>query len=391
MRILMMVWLGVLLSGCSVLFPGEDAAPPPAPGVPTVGAAMAGFDDNGSVAVIDETGLDFAEKRTMAVYRQVSPSVVNVTTQVIQRGFNYLYRPLEGAGSGFVIDTQGHILTNYHVIREAQSIEITFFDETSAPAQVVGIDPPNDIAVLRVENPPAWLRPVELGTSANVMVGQRAIVIGNPFGQFGGTLTTGVVSALDRTIEGRDGRNISGVIQTDAAINQGNSGGPLLDSAGRVIGMNTAIFSPSGINAGIGFAVPVDTIRRVLPDLLEFGRYRHPWLGINYAYRLTPGLAQGLGLPVEQGLLLVEMFPNSPMLEAGIRGAQGEAILGNQIIFAGGDILTAIDEQSITSMEQLRTILDQRYSVDDTLTLTIWRDNASQQIDVTLIEEPFRY
>ncbi|MCB0198410.1 MAG: trypsin-like peptidase domain-containing protein, partial [Anaerolineae bacterium] len=173
-----------------------------------------------------------------------------------------------------------YILTNYHVVEDAQTVEVNLSDDTVLDAQVVGVDPRNDIAVLKVDASPELLTPVEFGTSNNLKVGQRAIAIGNPFGQFGNTLTIGVVSALDRTLEGPDGRTITGIIQTDAAINRGNSGGPLLDSSGRVIGINTAIFSPSGSSAGVGFAVPIDTVRRLLPDLLELGRYRHPWLGV---------------------------------------------------------------------------------------------------------------
>ncbi|MBN1991078.1 MAG: trypsin-like peptidase domain-containing protein [Anaerolineae bacterium] len=228
-------------------------------------------------ALIDAAGLDFAEKRVIEVYQRVSPSVVNITTQVLRRDFFFEAIPAEGAGSGFVLDKEGHILTNYHVIQGAQRIEVTFFDETTVPARVAGTDSRNDLAVLEVNAPAELLVPVELGQSNNLQVGQRAIAIGNPFGQFGGTLTTGVISALDRTMQSPDGREVSGIIQTDAAINRGNSGGPLLDSAGRVIGINTAIFSPGGTNAGVGFAVPVGTIRRVIPDLLTLGRYRHPW------------------------------------------------------------------------------------------------------------------
>jgi putative serine protease PepD len=343
------------------------------------------------VALIDAAGLDFEERRVIEVYRRLAPSVVNITTQVLQRSFFFEVIPAEGAGSGFVLDSEGHILTNYHVVENAQSIEISFSDDTVLPAKVVGADPRNDVAVLQVENaPPGLLAPVELGQSANLQVGQRAIVIGNPFGQFGRTLTTGVISALDRTLEGQDGRQISGVIQTDAAINRGNSGGPLLDSAGRVIGINTAIFSPSGVNAGVGFAVPVDTIRRLLPDLLELGRYRHPWLGIRYAYRLTPGLARALELPVTKGLLLVELFPGSPLAAQGVKGAQQEAILGNQRIYIGGDILTAVDDHELTTLEELDTFLETNYQVGDSVTVTLQRGDEEKTLSVTLAEQPAR-
>lgn len=359
--------------------------PLPAP-LPTVNAGESAA--NG-VALIDAAGLDFAERRVIDVYQRVAPSVVNITTQVLQRSFFFEVIPAEGAGSGFVLDNDGHILTNYHVVEGAQSIEVNFSDDTVLPARIVGADPRNDIAVIRVENaPPGLLVPVELGQSANLQIGQRAIVIGNPFGQFGRTLTTGVISALDRSIESQDGRQISGIIQTDAAINRGNSGGPLLDSAGRVIGINSAIFSPSGTSSGVGFAIPVDTVRRVLPDLLTLGRYRHPWLGIRYAYRLTPALAKVLDLPVEQGLLLVELFQGSPLDAEGVRGAQQEVILGNQRLYVGGDVLTRVDDQEVTSLEELEILLETRYQVGDIVTVTLLRDGQEQSDKVTLAEEP---
>ncbi|MCB0166299.1 MAG: trypsin-like peptidase domain-containing protein [Anaerolineae bacterium] len=342
-----------------------------------------------TTALIDQLGLDFEEKRVIEVYNDVAPSVVNVTTQVLRRSFFFEVIPEEGAGSGFVLDDDGHILTNYHVIDGAQSIEVTFIDETTLPAKLVGADPRNDIAVLQVDAQPGLLDPVELGKSANLQVGQRAIVIGNPFGQFGSTLTTGVVSALNRSLQGQDGREITGIIQTDAAINKGNSGGPLLDSAGRVIGINTAIFSPSGTNAGVGFAVPVDTIRRLLPDLLTLGHFRHPWLGIRYAYQITPGLSDLLKLPAEQGLLLVELHSNGPLAGHQVRGAQEETILGNQRVYTGGDIVTTIDGQGITSMNQLDVLLT-GYQVGDTVEVTFLRGKQETTVSVELEEEPLR-
>ncbi|MBE7471229.1 MAG: peptidase S1 [Anaerolineae bacterium] len=365
--------------------PIPTTTPPPTP-LTVVNASE--IVTNG-VALIDAAGLDFAERRVIEVYQRVAPSVVNITTQVLQRSFFFEVIPAEGAGSGFVLDNEGHILTNYHVIEGAQSIEVNFSDDTVLPARVIGADPRNDVAVLQVENaPPGLLAPVELGQSATLQVGQRAIVIGNPFGQFGRTLTTGVVSALDRTLQSQDGRQMSGIIQTDAAINRGNSGGPLLDSAGRVIGINTAIFSPSGTSSGVGFAIPVDTVRRLLPDLLELGRYRHPWLGVRYAYPLSPQLAQALKLPVEQGLLLVELMRGSPLAAAGVRGAQQEVILGNRRLYIGGDVLTALDNQPITNLENLETMLETRYQVSDNVTVTLIRDGQEQTVSVTLTEEP---
>jgi putative serine protease PepD len=342
---------------------------------------------NDQLALIDAAGLDFEEKRVIDVYNRVSPSVVSITTQVIQYDFFFDPYTQEGAGSGFVLDDEGHILTNYHVIESAEHIEVTFSDESTLPAELVGIDPRNDIAVIKVA-PSDLLHPVELGDSATLQVGQRAIAIGNPFGEFSRSLTTGVISALSRTIEGPEGWMISGMIQTDAAINRGNSGGPLLDSAGRVIGINSAIFSPSGTSAGVGFAVPVDTVKRVLPDLLELGRYRHPWLGIRGAYTLNERLAEVLELSVSKGLLLVDI--TDPLESAGVRGATREAMLGNRRIYIGGDVLTKIDGREIDDYDDVRLYLETTYRVGDEVTVTVQRGNEPRDIQVTLVEEPSR-
>lgn len=340
------------------------------------------------VAIIDALGIDFAERRVIDVYDRVAPSVVNITTQVMRRNFFYELIPQEGSGSGFVIDREGHILTNYHVVEDADRIEVGLSNDLLIPAQVVGLDARNDLAVLKVDVAPELLSPVEFGTSSSLKVGQRAIAIGNPFGQFERTLTTGVISALGRTLEGQDGRTISGVIQTDAAINRGNSGGPLLDSSGRVIGINTAIFSPSGTSAGVGFAVPIDVIRRILPDLLTYGRYRHPWLGIRYAYTVTPGLAETLQLPVDHGLLLVQLYSGSPLNQIGIRGAQREAVIGNQRVFLGGDLLIALNGTPVTRFDQLESSIEDQFTVGDSVTLTLIRDGREFEVDVVLGEEP---
>lgn len=338
-------------------------------------------------AFVDAQGLDIAERRVINVYEQVAPSVVSITTQVLRRGF-FFEVPEEGAGSGFILDQEGHILTNYHVIDGAQSIDVSINDDFVASATVVGIDRRNDIAVLKVEAPAEILRPVVLGSSENLQVGQRAIAIGNPFGQFGRTLTIGVISSLNRTIEGSDNRTITGIIQTDAAINRGNSGGPLLDSSGRVIGINTAIFSPTGTSVGVGFAVPVDTIKRLLPDLLALGRYRHPWLGVRYAYELTASLANALELSTEQGLLIVQLYDRSPLAQADVRGAQQEVVVGNQRVYIGGDILIAIDGRPVQTLDGMETLLEDNYTVGDSVTVTLARDGQPFDVTVELGEEP---
>lgn len=372
----MMPILWVLLILCSLIHTGTDAQ--------SLNLS------NQELALIDEQGLDFEEKRVIEVYQQVSPSVVSITTQVVQYDFFFDPYTQEGAGSGFVLDTQGHILTNYHVIENASSVEVSFADEITLPAKVVGFDARNDIAVIKLVQPApeGLLQPITWGNSSTLQVGQRAIAIGNPFGEFSRTLTTGVISALNRTIEGPEGFTIGGIIQTDAAINKGNSGGPLLDSAGRVIGMNSAIFSPSGTSSGVGFAVPAETIQRVLPDLLTIGRYRHPWLGIRKAYDLFPRLAEALDLPTARGLLLVDVA--GPLQQAGVQGATRQVILGNRRFYIGGDILIKVDGLEFGSYDELRRYLETTYQVGGRVTVTIQRGNSLREIEVTLVEEPSR-
>jgi S1-C subfamily serine protease len=398
--VVLLAWLA-LLGGCTtpLISPEADATraaaptftptPMPAAATPVALSWTGALSTGNQLAEIDAQGFDLAERRVMEVYERVAPAVVSISTRVLRRTFFFDVVPEEGAGTGFVIDHDGHILTNYHVIEGAERIEVYFGDDTVLRAEVVGRDPRNDIAVIRVNSPPELLVPVTLGTSSDLVVGQRAIAIGNPFGQFGRTLTTGVISALGRTLEGQGGRTISNVIQTDAAINRGNSGGPLLDSSGRVVGINSAIFSPTGASAGVGFAVPIDTVRRLLPDLLALGRYPHPWLGIRYAYAVTPGLAEILRLPVDYGLLIVQLFDGSPLLAAGVRGAQSEAILGNQRVFIGGDILTAVDGVTIRRLEQLETLLEDTYRVGDSVTITLRRGTEEVTATVQLAEAPY--
>ncbi|MCX6029648.1 MAG: trypsin-like peptidase domain-containing protein, partial [Chloroflexi bacterium] len=264
---------------------------------------------------------DSVEARRIAVYERVSPAVVNITTQVLRTNFFRGAIPEEGSGSGFLWDRDGHIVTNYHVVQGAQKVEVSFGGDAAMPATVIGADPLNDLAVIKVDSVPAAVQPVEVGNSGTLKVGQTAIAIGNPFGQFERTLTVGVISALNRTIE-TDNTVLRGVIQTDAAINRGNSGGPLLDSSGRLIGVNSAIYSPTGTSAGVGLAIPVDKVRRVVPVLLKEGRYPHPWLGVEgLGYELSASLARALNLSVERGLLVARIYQDSPADRAGLRAA----------------------------------------------------------------------
>jgi len=331
---------------------------------------------------------DIEEQLVIQVYERASPAVVHITSKVIQYSYFWGPIPQEGTGSGFIIDLEGHIVTNNHVVADAEEVEVTLADRTVLPAKVVGTDPYHDLAVLKVSGPGAQLTPVELGTSGDLRVGQRAIAIGNPFG-LDRTLTVGVISSLGRIIEREGELPLGEAIQTDAAINPGNSGGPLLNSEGQVIGVNTAIRSPTGGSVGIGFAVPVDAVRRVVPELIEKGYYAHPWLGFD-AYPIVPALARGLDLPVQKGLLLARVYRDGPAALASLRGADRRVQVGNYVILAGGDIVAAVEDTAVESMQDLVIYLETRTRVGDKLTLTIWRDGKEQQMEITVGERPMR-
>jgi S1-C subfamily serine protease len=328
--------------------------------------------------------VDTAEQRIINVYERVSPSVVHITSRSQVLDFWRGVVPQEGSGSGFVLDQQGNIVTNDHVIEDAQEIEVLLANGTAYPAQLVGADPYNDLAVVHIDAPADLLVPVEIGSAATLRVGQQVIAIGNPFG-LDWTLTTGVVSALGRTIETEDGQALGEVIQTDAAINPGNSGGPLLDSSGRVIGVNSAISSPSGGSVGIGFAIPAETILRVVPELLSRGYYPHPWTGFS-AYELSYELRPSESGP-DHGLLIVDIAPGSPAEQAGLLAAEARR-QGRQIIFNGGDIVVAVDGIEIKSRDELTIFLENQKRVGDTVSLTIARDSAETVVPLELGERP---
>jgi S1-C subfamily serine protease len=332
------------------------------------------------------------EADVIRVYETVSAGVVNVTNR--SYGYDFFFRPVpqEGTGSGFVYDKQGHIITNYHVIEGAGELFVTLPDETTVPAELVGTDASNDLAVLKIDVAPEQLYPIPVGTSTDLRVGQFVVAIGNPFG-FDSTLTVGVISALGRVIESPDERFIGEIIQTDAAINPGNSGGPLLDLEGRVIGVNTAIFSPSRASAGIGFAVSADTVQLVVPALIESGYFPHPWLGVTYIWNLTPERAEvlreaGMDVPVDEGLLIIEVASRSPASDAGLRGGQQQVRIGRMVLTIGGDILTGINGEPVTDDEDLIRYLDTRTRVGETIEVTIWREGEQRTIPITLRERP---
>jgi len=328
----------------------------------------------------DPLALAYAEEQLLIeLYERVSPSVVYiaVTTGGVTGS---------GSGTGFVWDTEGHIVTNNHVVESARRILVTFADHTTAEAKVVGADADSDLAVIKVDVPASRLHPVELGDSDALRVGQRAIAIGNPFG-FEQTMTTGIVSGLGRVVPQESGFSLPQLIQTDAAINPGNSGGPLLDSHGRVIGVTTLIFSNSGTNAGVGFAVPVNTVKRVVPSLIATGHYADPWLGIQ-GTSITSFLAETLDLPVEQGVLVQTVVQGGPAAKAGLRGGDRQVRVEGTLMATGGDIIVAIDGVEVQDMDDLIIYLGDHTSVGQKVTLTVLRDGAKQSVKVTLGERP---
>ena len=333
-------------------------APPDAPGDP-------------------DTSLD--EQNNIAIYQQVSPSVVNITSTTIQYDFFFRVFPVQGSGSGFLIDDKGNIVTNYHVVSGARSIEVTLSDRTRHPAKLIGRDQLTDLAIIQItdrKNLPF----VKLGDSNRLQVGQKVLAIGNPFG-FEGTLTTGVISALGRSIED-EGRVLEDLIQTDAAINPGNSGGPLLNSRGEVIGVNTAIIGSA--NVGIGFALPVSLVKESLSDLLNEGRIRRGYLGV-FGRELNPTIARVLKLPVSEGLLVFQVTRGGPADRAGIQAGRQLVLLGNEQFVIGGDVIVSLDSTPITSNQDLSQYV-LRKRPGDTVAVTLYRNDQRMTVNVELDE-----
>jgi S1-C subfamily serine protease len=322
--------------------------------------------------------LSEVEKTNIAIYKKAKPSVVHITSMGLERDLwsMDIQEVPEGAGSGFIWDEGGHVVTNYHVIHNGQAFQVTLADHTTWRASVVGAAPDKDLAVLHIDAPKGKLVPITVGRSEDLQVGQMAYAIGNPFG-LDLTFTTGVVSALDREIQSISRRRIKNVIQHQAAINPGNSGGPLLDSAARLIGVNTAIYSPSGGNIGIGFAIPVDEVNRVVPQLIRKGKLERAGLGIKI---LTDQAARELG--VERGAVIRAVYPNSPASRAGLRPMRtvGSGLFGRIRL---GDIIVAIDDKPVEKANDYFDILE-KYKAGDTVTLTILRDGEEEKVQATL-------
>ena len=328
--------------------------------------------------------VDSEEQNNIAVYKRVSPAVVNITSTAVAFDFFYGLVPQEGQGSGFIIDKDGHILTNYHVIANARQVEVTLANKKKFKAQIIGRDPSHDLAVIKIDSPN--LHPATLGDSSQLQVGQKVYAIGNPFG-LNGTMTRGIVSSIRSVREPGDegGAFIDEAIQTDAAINPGNSGGPLLNSRGDVIGINTMIASNSGQSAGIGFAIPVNAAKAVLNDLVMYGRVRRPSLGIGRPLPIGPELADELGLPADYGLLIVQVAPGGAADLAGLRGGNERAYLGNTQIMIGGDLIVAINGERVEEVQDLAHVMD-RFKAGDTVTVTIWRGKRKMDVNVKLQE-----
>jgi S1-C subfamily serine protease len=327
------------------------------------------------------------EAINVRVYRQTAPAVANVLTKATEYDFFMDPVPVEGAGSGFVIDERGYILTNFHVVQEAQSIEVVLGDQSRYPAKFIGADQRNDVALVKIDPKGKKIAALPLGDSTSLQVGQKVLAIGNPFG-FQSTLTTGVVSALGRTVQTSQSTFIDEAIQTDAAINRGNSGGPLINSHGEVIGINSAIYTPTGTTAGIGFAIPINTAKMIAHDLITDGRVHLAYLGIQ-TIPVGGNLAEALQLPVQEGLLVEVAAKGGPAAAAGIRGGDRVVQAGMQRIAIGGDVITAIDGQKMSSPIDLNIALN-RKRPGDTMTLTVYRGGKKMDIPVKLAERPVK-
>ena len=323
------------------------------------------------------------ESINVRIYRQASPAVANILTKATEYDFFMDPVPVAGAGSGFIIDPRGYILTNYHVVEGAQSIEVVLGDQSRYPAKFIGADQRNDVALVKIDPKGKHLAALSLADSGAVQVGQKVLAIGNPFG-FQSTLTTGVVSALGRTVQTSQTTFIEEAIQTDAAINRGNSGGPLINSHGEVIGINSAIYTPTGTTAGIGFAIPINTAKTIANDLINTGRVHRAFLGVQ-TISIVGGLAEALDLPVQEGLLVEVVTKGGPAAVAGIHGGDRIAQAGMRRFYIGGDVMVSIDGQKVANEFDVNLILN-HHRPGDKVTVTVYRGGKRMDVPVTLGE-----
>ena len=325
------------------------------------------------------------ERNNIELYQQLAPGVVNITSTVMEHDFFFNVIPRKGTGSGSIIDSRGYILTNNHVIGDGK-LEVTLASGKKYTGKLIGTDPDTDLAVVRIEAPKESLTVIPMGDSSDLKVGQKAMAIGNPYG-LGQTLTTGVVSSVGRTMRAENGTLVEDIIQTDASINPGNSGGPLIDSSGKLIGITTAIFSPTGASVGIGFAIPVNTAKRIVNELIEKGYYSYPYLGATLM-NLFPDIAEALRLPVKAGAMVIETTPRGPADKAGLRGGNRKAQIGNNIITVGGDVIVSVNGIPVQDADAaIREI--RKLHPGDTVQLSIVRwEGTSETLTVTLGEKP---
>jgi S1-C subfamily serine protease len=362
-------------------------------GVVAIGIGSAFTDEGGTTTVLQEGEAAASQLEVPAaqqddgmsiedIYRRAAPGVVQVT---VFGSDPFSGQEREGLGSGFVIDKAGHIVTNFHVIEGADEVAVNFSGDDRVRARVVGSDPSTDIAVLRIDTPARALTALPLGNSDGVRVGDPVLAIGNPFG-LERSASSGIVSALQRELRSPAGFTIDRVIQTDAAINQGNSGGPLLNARGDVIGVNTAIFSPSGGNVGIGFAIPINTVRDVVAELIDKGRVDHAWIGVSMQ-TVNEELAETFRLPVERGVLVTDVVPGSPADEAGLEGGDTEVVVNGESYVLGGDIITRADGRAVASAEALGdTVADKEPG--DEIELEVRREDETERVTVELGRRP---
>jgi S1-C subfamily serine protease len=325
------------------------------------------------------------EANNIELYQRLNPAVVNITSVSFE--YNWFLEPVpqQGTGSGSIIDAKGHVLTNYHVVKDALELSVTLADGVDYKGKIVGVDPENDLAVIQFDPKGTRLSVIPFGSSSGLRVGQKVLAIGNPFG-LDRTLTTGIISGLGRPVKTESGIVIREMIQTDASINPGNSGGPLLNSKGEMIGVNTMIYSPSGGSVGIGFAVPVETARRVVPDLLRFGKVQRGWIDIK-PVQLFPRLVSYANLPVSEGVLVSEVTPGSSAEKAGLKGGSDPVRYGRSLFYLGGDIITEVDRMPISSLYDLLGALEDN-KPGETVEVKILRNRKALTLAIKLSERP---
>ncbi|MBI3802663.1 MAG: trypsin-like peptidase domain-containing protein [Nitrospirae bacterium] len=331
-------------------------------------------------------GLSADEENTIDIYQRVNASVVNITSIAVTYDFFLNPIPSEASGSGSIIDKKGYILTNNHVIRDSQRLEVTLADGSKWPGQLIGSDPQTDLAVIKVNVPSERLTTIQIGSSDGIRPGQKVLAIGNPFG-LERTLTSGIISSVRKSIKASD-LEMDEVIQIDAAINPGNSGGPLLDSDGKMIGINTAIFTPSGGSVGIGFAIPINAAKRVLNELITKGYVAYAWIGID-TQSLIPEFAEALSAPVRRGVIVARVARGGPAAQAGIRGGTQRVEVGNAILVVGGDIIVAIDGEPVESAEEFHRFMRTKRP-GERIRLTLFRGREKKEVEVKLGDRPRR-